>query len=246
MKKHFISLFEPDKQKTTIILLVISALLISVSLIIGTGDNLPMIAMLLAGLILLYFGVLHPWEKASRFAILTAILIVILVIDFIWPFISEDIAMSVGFGCLAGIIAGIIGIFTRIKGWQRLPFTASLVSLLALGFISTNLDNPLFERIAPITEWILIIGSQIFITILLFSIALINKRERRSTKAMLLVAMLVLILLSIWGFYASTRQYGEAVNSKEFTKLIFRIFGSIEIIIASLLLFAYLNKKQVS
>ena len=205
-----------------------------------------MIAMLLAGLILLYFGILPAWEKASWFAILTAILIVILVIDFIWPFISEGFAMSVGFMCLAGIIAGIIGIFTRINGCPRLPFTASLVSLLALGIISTILDNPLFERIAPITEWILIIGSQIFITILLLSIALINKRERQSTKAMLLVATLVLILLSIWGFYASTWQYGEAVNSKEFTKLIFRIFGSIEIIIASLLLFACVNKKQDS
>jgi hypothetical protein len=238
MKNHFISLFEPGKLRKTIILLVIAALFISVSIIIGTADNLPMIAMLFAGLILLYFGILHPWEKASWFAILTAIFIVILVLDFIWPFISEGIAMSVGLVCLAGIIAGIIGIFTRLEGWKRVPFTASLLSLLALGIISTNLGNPSFERIAPMTEWILIVGSQIFITIMLFSIGLINRRERLLTKAMLLIAAIFLILVSIWGFYTSSRDFGDAVNSKVFEMLLFRIFAFFEIIIAALALFA--------
>jgi MFS family permease len=238
MKKHFISLFEPDKRRKTIILLVIAALFISVSIIIGTADNLPMIAMLIAGLILLYFGILHPWRKASRFAILTAIFIVMIVLDFIWPFISEDIAMSVGLACLAGIIAGIIGIFTRINGWRRLPFAASLLSLLALGIISTNLDNPSFEQIAPVTEWILIIGAQIFITILLFSIGLINKKERWLTKALLIVVSILLTLLVIWGLYTSSRDFGEAVNSKAFATLMFRIFASVEIIIAGLSLYA--------
>jgi hypothetical protein len=237
MKKHFISLFEPGKRKKTIILLVIAILLISISIIIGTGDNLPMIAMLFAGLILLYFGILHPWENASRFAILTAVFIVILILDFNWPFINEGIAMSVGLGCLAGIIAGIIGIFIRVKGWKRLPFTASLLSLVALGIISTNLGNPSLERIAPMTEWILIIGSQIFVTILLFSIGLINQRERWFTKAMLLVATIFLILLSIWGFHISAMEFGNAVNSEALAILLFRIYASIEIIIAALSLY---------
>jgi hypothetical protein len=178
------------------------------------------------------------WGKASWFAILTAISFVIITLDFIWPFINEGIAMSVGFVCLVGIIAGIIGIFISVKGWKRLPISASLLSLLALGIISTNLDNPSLERIAPMTEWILIIGSQIFIAILLFSIGLINKRERWLTKAMLLVAAILLILLSIWGFYTSSREFGDAVNSKVFAVLLFRIFASIEIIIAALSIYA--------
>jgi hypothetical protein len=238
MKKHFLSLIESGKRKKTIILLLIASLVITVSLIIGTADNLPIIVMLLVGLILFYFGILHPWEKASHFAILTAIFIIILVTDFLWPFINEAIAMSVGLVCLAGIIAGIIGVFSRIKGWQRLPFSASIVSLLALGFIITNLDNPLKELIAPTSEWIFIIGLQIFITILLFSVGLINKREKWFTKIMLITATLFLIFLSVWGFYTSSKHFGEAMNSEAFAILMFKIIGSIEIIIASISLYA--------
>jgi hypothetical protein len=239
MKKHILSLVEPGKRKKTLILLLIAFLFITVPFIIGTSDNLPMFLMLLSGFILFYFGILHPWEKASRFAILTAVFMVILVADFLWPFVNEAIAMSVGLGCLAGIIAGIIGIFSRINGWQRLPYSASLVSLLALGFISTNLDNPLKERIAPIGEWIFIIGLQIFITCLLLTVALINKREKWFTKTMLIAATLFLIFLSIWGFYTSTKHFGDAVNSEAFAVLWFRIIGSIEIIIAALSLYAF-------
>jgi hypothetical protein len=238
MKKHFLSLIEPGKRKKTLVLLLFAFLFITVSLIIGTSDNLPMIVMLLSGLILFYFGLLHAWEKASHFAILTAIFIIILVTDFLWPFINEAIAMSVGLVCLAGILSGIIGIFSRVKKWQRLPYSASLVSLLALGLISTNLDNPLKELIAPTSEWIFIIGLQIFITILLLSVALINKREKWFTKTMLITVTLFLIFLSVWGFYTSSKHFGEAVNSEVFAILMFRIFGSIEIIIAALSLYA--------
>lgn len=87
-------------------------------------------------------------------------------------------------------------------------------------------------------EWILIAGSQIFLTILLFSIGLINRRERWLTKAMLVVAVVFLILLSIWGFYTSSREFGDALNSKVFEMLLFRIYAFIEIIIAALSLYA--------
>jgi hypothetical protein len=238
MKNHFVSLFNPENRKKTIIFSIIAALLISVSLITGISDNLPMIAMCFAGLVFLYFALLHPWGKVSYFAILTATCIVIIVLDFIWPFINEDVAMTVGFVCLAGVISGIIGIFSRIKNWQRLPIAGSLLSLVALGVFSTNLGNPLKELIAPISEWMLIIGIQLFVAILLFSIGLINKRERLLTKVMLVVAAIVLILLSIWGFYASTWQIGEAVHSVAFAVMTFRLFASIEIIVASLSLYA--------
>jgi hypothetical protein len=238
MIEHFISLFQTGNRKKTVILLVIAILLICISIIIGTTDNLPMIAMFFTGLILLYFGILHPWGKASRFAILTAVFIVILILDFIWPFINEGIAMAVGLGCLAGIIAGIIGIFTRVKGWKRLTFTASLLSLVALGIISTNLGNPSSEFIAPMTEWILIIGSQIFVTILLFVVGLVNQREKWPTKTMLSVASVILILLCIWGFHKSSMEFGNTVNSEAFAILQFRIYASVEIIIAALSLYA--------
>ena len=244
MKNHFISLFEPGKRRKTFILLGIAIFCILVSLMVGTADNLPMIALLLAGLIVLYFAILHTWEKAAGFAILTAIFAVVLVLDFLWPFKSEAVAMITGFVCLAGVIAGIIGIFSRVKGWGRLPFSASLVSLLALGFLSTNLDNPNYDRIAPLILWILVIGSQTVITILLFCIGLINKREKLFTRVMLGVSSLILVLLCIWGFQTANSDFGNAVNSDEFARLIFRIIASLEIIIAALSLYA-LKKKPV-
>lgn len=238
MKNHFTSLFNPESFRKTLLLLFTAVFLISVSLIIGAGDNYPLLGMLLAGIVFLFFSVLHTWKKASNFAVLTAIFFVILAVDFISPFVNEDIAMSVGFVCLAGVIAGIIGIFSRLIGWLRLPYSASLVSLLALGLISTNLDNPSKELIAPTSEWIFIIGLQLFTTILLLSIALINKREKRFTTTMLITATIFLIFLSIWGFYTSSKPFGEAANSASFDILIFRIIGSIEIIAASMSLYA--------
>jgi hypothetical protein len=237
MKKHFISLFQPDKRKKTVILSVIAVLLISTSIIIGLTDNIPMIALLFAGMVVLFFALLHPWEKASYFAILTAVCFVILTIDFIWPFINEGIAMTAGFICFAGIITGVIGIFTRLKKWQRLPFGGSLLSLIALGIFISSLYYPLNEIMQPGSLWTWI-GVQFFITVLLLIIGLFNKKDSWITKTMLIVAAIVLILLSIWGFYASTWQFGEAAHSVIFVILMTRIYASLQIIIASLSLFA--------
>lgn len=237
MKKHFISLFTPDRYRKTVILSVIAVLLISGSLMIGITDNLPMSATLLAGMIFLCFAVLHPWEKASHFAVLTAVCFVILTLDFIWPVINKGIAITVGFGCSAGIITGIIGLFTRLKSWNRLPYAGSLLSLVALGIFITSMNIPLKEIIDPGNVWIWV-GIQVFITILLFFIGLINKKESRLTKAMLIVAGIALIVLSILGFYASTWQYGPAAHSIIFVVLMTRIYASVEIIVAALSLFA--------
>jgi hypothetical protein len=237
MKKHFITLFGPDNRSKTIILLVTAVLLISVSLIVGTGDNLPMIAMFFAGLIFFFFAILHLWTKASYFAALTAACFVILIMDFIWPFINEDIAMPAGGVCFAGIITGIIGIFTRLKSWKRLPLAGSLLSLIAMGIFITSLNIPLRDVIEPWKEWALIC-LQLFITILLFSIGLINKKESHLTKAILILSALVLIMLSAWGFYASTWQYGEHTHSIIFVKLMARIYASVDIIIACLSIYA--------
>ena len=78
---------------------------------VGTSDNIPMIAMLLAGIILFLYAALHLWEKSAYYAIMSVVCLVILVLDFTWPFISEGVAMTVGLICFAGIIAGIVGLF---------------------------------------------------------------------------------------------------------------------------------------
>lgn len=244
MKMHFIPLFSPANRRRTIILTVVAALLIAVSLLVGTGDNLPMIVLLLAGLITFFFALLHPWKKAISFAVLTGICLLVLVLIFIFPVISEEFSMTISFIGFAGAIAGIIGIFSRIKGWQRLPITASLISLIALAVVSANLDNPKAEQIAPMVEWLLVIAGQITATLLLFAAGLINKREKIFTKAVLAVATVLLALLCAWGFYASTWSYGDAVNSVEFTILMFRFYGSLEILIIVLTLLSLKKKKD--
>jgi hypothetical protein len=235
MKKHFISLFGSNRIRKTAILFSISALLISVSLIVGTSDNIPMITMLLAGIIFLFFTVLHPWEKAASFAVLTVVCFVILALDFMWPFINEDVAMTAGFGCLAGIMTGIIGIFTRVKSWKRLPYSGALLSVIALGIIITTVIPSLKGIITLTSEWLLI-GIQLLITISLFGIGIINKNDHRINKIMLVVLAVILILLSIWGFYVSKWPVDEI--RKTFDTLMIKIFSGIEIIIALLSLYA--------
>jgi hypothetical protein len=120
MKKHFISLFDSEHLKWTIALFVGAVLFIIISSLVGINDNLPMIAMLLTGIILLFFAVLHPWNKAGNYGILVIICIGILLLGWLGiailasmhldKYLSEGIAMGVAFLiCVPGILVGIIG-----------------------------------------------------------------------------------------------------------------------------------------
>lgn len=120
MKKHLISLFDPAHLKWTIILFGVAALFIIISSMVGIGDNLPMIAMFLAGIILLFFSVLHPWKRANNYLILIGICVGILLLEWFGisilakmhldKYLSEGIAMGVVFLiCVPGILTGIIG-----------------------------------------------------------------------------------------------------------------------------------------
>jgi hypothetical protein len=118
MKDHFIKLFDATHLRKTIIFLVIAAMLVLFSLLTGISDNIPMIALLLAGMVFFFFALLYPWNKIRNFAIFTVTCLAILVADFLWPFISEGFAMTVGMICFAGVITGIMGIIIvviRIK-----------------------------------------------------------------------------------------------------------------------------------
>jgi hypothetical protein len=79
-----------------------------------------MIAMLLTGIVILFFSVLHPWEKAGNYGILAVVCIGILLLEWLGIYIlakmhldkylSEGIAMGVAFLiCVPGILVGIIG-----------------------------------------------------------------------------------------------------------------------------------------
>jgi hypothetical protein len=120
MKNHFITLFAADYFKKTLILFAIAVLLIIISSLVGISDNLPMILMLLTGIILLFFSVLHPWNKASNYGYLALACVVILILEMLGimilakmhldKYLSEGVAMGVAFLiCVPGILVGIIG-----------------------------------------------------------------------------------------------------------------------------------------
>jgi hypothetical protein len=232
MKSNFLSRFEPKSIRNTRVLFGVAILSITVSLIVGLSDNVPMILLLLGGMILFLFATLNLWKNVTYYTIMMVISSVILLCDFVWPLISEGFAMTVGFISFAGVIVGIIGFFIFEKSWKRLPIGGALASLVALAILTTSIVHTLRE-IFPGTEWILI-GIQLLITILLFSIGFINKRESRLTKILLIFVAVILIILSIWGFYASTLD----AELKVFWTLMNRIYAVNEIIIAFIALYA--------
>lgn len=121
IKNHLTTLLDSSHLRLTIILLTFSALLIISSQIIGITDNLPGIALLFSGVIILFFSFLHPWRDSKKYAILFAVCLGIIILVFMCIFIlsalhldkyiSEGIVMiTILLFCLPGIFVSIIGI----------------------------------------------------------------------------------------------------------------------------------------
>jgi hypothetical protein len=127
MKKHLLSLFELSNRRVTIFFFTVSLLLIVGSVLVGIADNLPGIAMLLVGMILLFFSVLHPWRKVENYGILVGVCFGIILLIFLGiailallhktQYISEGVVMTIIFlFCVPGILTGITGaIFWSLK-----------------------------------------------------------------------------------------------------------------------------------
>lgn len=116
MNNRFFSGLQDVHIQKTILLFVVSLVLIGSSLLIGVGDNFPMIAMLFTGLIVFFFALLRHWQKAAYFVIMAGIFTVILIL--VWIFkasLGEDIAMPAGLVSISGILAGIIGAYVFVS-----------------------------------------------------------------------------------------------------------------------------------
>ena len=124
MKSHFLSKFEPYILWETLKLFVIGVACITVALIVGLTDNIPMILLELAGIVVILYAVLYPWGKVRYYAMMTvlsAILFLLLIffgIDILVKMEAagqlpdhgaEAVGMISGFVFFAGFIAGIIG-----------------------------------------------------------------------------------------------------------------------------------------
>ena len=120
MKKYVLSLLDPAHRWYTISFFLASVLLIIASQVVGITDNLPGIAMLLGGMVLLFFALLNPLRKSQNYGILAGvcaglILLTFLTIHFLSAlhkdeYISEAVVMGfIGLICVPGIMAGILG-----------------------------------------------------------------------------------------------------------------------------------------
>jgi hypothetical protein len=236
MKNHFLSRFDAHNLKKTIILLLTAISLILISLVIGVGDNIPMILVLLGGIILFFFAALNHWQNATYYTILIAACAVIFTIT-MFVGRSEDILMGVGFICIAGFMAGIIGLFFRAKSWNRLPFVGASLSLLAFAILVVTMPPPsALKDVTRVTIWVLI-GIQLFIAVLLLIIGFLKQRESRLSKVSLLIIALILILMSVWGFIAPAMESESVGNWKQSTWA----FAIVEMIIAFISLYAFLK-----
>jgi hypothetical protein len=119
MKKHFISLFDAGHIRETIRYFVIAALLIITSLLAGIDKDWSLITMFF-GIILLYFAMLHPWEKVINYGILAVVCLGILLLEWLGitildnmgkgEYINDNVAEGiVFFVCIPGILVSAIG-----------------------------------------------------------------------------------------------------------------------------------------
>jgi succinate-acetate transporter protein len=120
MKNHFQSLFSSRNWKKTIFIATMAVLMIVASQLVGTTDNLPGIALLLGGMVSIFFAMVHPWKKSTNYGILAAVCLGLILLTFLiiyilsllkkTEYLSEAVVMIfTGLICLPGIITGIIG-----------------------------------------------------------------------------------------------------------------------------------------
>jgi len=130
MKTPFFSRPDAGRLRKALILLLVAFVIIAISIPgmnLSKGNTLFAL-MYFAGFTLFFYALLHPWQKASYYAISIPIFLVLLILIIQDPGIflkmvnveklsghgAEDLAWAIGGIFFAGIIAGIIGIIRTL------------------------------------------------------------------------------------------------------------------------------------
>jgi hypothetical protein len=117
MKNHFLSRFDADNLRKTIIYFGIALPLIIISLAFGIGKNDWAAVLILFGFAFFFYAVLRPWANAKYYGIMCIILIIIItlflgvVLKKLNSNFEKEIGESIVMVCIVGVIVGIIGIF---------------------------------------------------------------------------------------------------------------------------------------
>ena len=122
MKNHFLSRFDADNLRKTIIYFVIALPLIIISLVLGIEKNGLTTFMFFLGIPFFFYAMLRLWGNAKYYGIMCIIIIIILTLcltvgssilikmqlKYNW---DKDFGDLIGFIGFEGIIVGIIGLF---------------------------------------------------------------------------------------------------------------------------------------
>lgn len=122
MKNHFLSRFDADNLRKTIIYFVIALPLIIISLVLGIDENGLATFMFLFGIPFFFYTVLRLWGNAKYYGIMCIIFLILIIliclvlgnVIFVKMQLGKNLEEVISwsfFVGLAGVIAGIIGIF---------------------------------------------------------------------------------------------------------------------------------------
>jgi hypothetical protein len=122
MNNQFLSQFDADNLRKTIIYFGISLPLIIISLVLGIEKSGLTTFMFFVGIPFIFYALLRPWGNAKYYGIMCIIIIIILTLcltvgsgilakmqlKYNW---DKDYGDGIGFVGIEGVIVGIIGIF---------------------------------------------------------------------------------------------------------------------------------------
>jgi|GEM_PF-3447321 len=122
MKNHFLSRFDADNLRKTIIYSVIALPLIIISLVLGIDKNGWATFMFFFGIAFFFYAVLRLWGNAKYYGIMCIIIIILLTLFLSVGIgiltkmqlnnnLDKDFGEVIVFVGIIGVIVGIIGIF---------------------------------------------------------------------------------------------------------------------------------------
>jgi hypothetical protein len=199
-----------------------------------------------AGVILFFFALPHCWGKAKYYVIEFAVLFSVYAIMWIFGLklgllkemniqvnMDEDIAWFLGGIVVAAFIGIIAGVLKFFEGSRRFLYPAITVALGAIFlmfpqclFLSSTVKPSIF-----IILWVFV-GLQLVILVAVFRIASINITGSRLSGMTLIIAVILLIIMAVWGFFVKNDTHWMAG---------LRMWSFMEVISAFMILYAYAN-----
>jgi hypothetical protein len=199
-----------------------------------------------SGAALFFYALPHCSGKAKYYIIEFAVLFSIYAIMWIFGFkmgllkemniqvnIDEDVAWFLGAIIFAAFIGSIAGVFIFSEGSQRLHYPAITLMLgaLFLMFPQFLFHSPDIKPSVLTILWVFVI-LQFVILVAVFSIASMNKTGSRLSGITFIMAVILLIIMAIWGFFVKNDTHWMAG---------LRLWALLEFISALIILYAYAN-----